>query len=479
MPTTSTLNHAGLGKLTGLLKDDVVSFRGIKYASLQSRFAASEPTFPTAPAKEDATKFGPEPLQNPKACAVEWFLIGGECPTEPGVEQDWSGLEGLTLNITTPKNIPTEKKLPVLIFIHGGAFMHGAASWPQYSLTPLVASSITTSNPIIAVSINYRTNIFGFLEHPSLAPNRGINDQRHALDWIYHNISGFGGDNENMTILGQSAGGASVGFHLEAGIAGVKRAVMMSGDPGIRPAVLPEVHQDTFEKVCAALSLNPESAIQELESMSPQDLYKKLPMNLLYLPSLPLPSGTGKPLQAIMVGDSKDDGGILLPPTAVDAKTVVEHFEQLPESFLALYALSVEDDADTVRQKLCNIFSDWVFYVPAVSRAMESKIPAYLYHFNVLNEWDCVWKGQSNHLLDVAHLFGNYAELKDKAVSKDMQEAIVRFVNGDAPWSPREVKVFGSETDERTRAPAVWKIAEEAGGWDKVHGVVMSLLAKI
>jgi carboxylesterase type B len=119
MPTTSTLNHAGLGKLTGLLKDDVVSFRGIKYASLQSRFAASEPTFPAAPAKEDATKFGPEPLQNLGACAVEWFLIGGECPTEPGVEQDWSGLEGLTLNITTPKNIPAEKKLPVLIFIHG------------------------------------------------------------------------------------------------------------------------------------------------------------------------------------------------------------------------------------------------------------------------------------------------------------------------------------------------------------------------
>ncbi|KAF8242475.1 alpha/beta-hydrolase [Wilcoxina mikolae CBS 423.85] len=484
MPTT-TLNNPSLGPRTGLLHNNTASYRGLKFATLFSPFAASSPE--TSLPGGDATNFGPEPLQNPGACGIEWFLIGASCPVEDGVQPKWSGTECLTLNITAPAKVPEKKKLPVLVFIHGGAYMHGASSWPQYSLVPLVSSSIDSSTPIIAVSINYRTNIFGFLEHPSLPANRGLNDQRLALDWIHRNISGFGGDPENITLLGQSAGGASVGVHIAVGIAGVKRAVMMSGDPGLRPAVPPEVHQATFSQVCSALSLDPETAIETLGSMPQKELYENLPSNILYLPSLPLPSGTGEAIEALMIGDTKDDGGIILPPTPISPTTVYEHFSsQLPASFTALYGLNTSDNPSSTREKLSQIFTDWAFYAPAVARARESseEVPTYLYHFNAVNDWDSIWKGQSNHILDLAYLFGNYPELKQSTVGREMREAVVTFVNGGAPWEGfregRGVKVFGEGSgEERERGEQVWKVAEEAGGWEKVRGVVMGVLEKL
>jgi carboxylesterase type B len=364
--------------------------------------------------------------------------------------------------------------------------MHGASSWPQYLLTSLVVSSIESSAPIIAVSINYRTNIFGFFEHSSLPANRGLNDQRLALDWIHRNISGFGGDPSNITLLGQSAGGASVGVHIAAGIPGVKRAVMMSGDPGIRPAVPTAAHESAFSQVCTVLSLNPETAIEALESMPQKELYEKLPGNILYLPSLPLPTGTGEKIETLMLGDCKDDGGIILPPTPPSPTIVHEYFSsQLPASFTALYGLQPSDKPSETREKLSQIFSDWAFYAPAVARARElsKEVPVYLYHFNIVNAWDSVWKGQSNHILDLACLFGNYPELKESKVGREMREAVVTFVNGGKPWEEfreRKVRVFGEGCgSERERGETVWKVAEEAGGWEKVRGVVMGLLEKL
>jgi len=133
-------------------------------------------------------------------------------PAFPGT----SDLEGLNLNITVPETsgrLPeSSDKLPVFVFIHGGGFASGANWWPQYDNAALVELSTRQKSPIIAININYRTGPLGFLTSPMLRtlgykPNNGLRDQRAALDWIKTYISGFGGDPDNVTVAGESAGG--------------------------------------------------------------------------------------------------------------------------------------------------------------------------------------------------------------------------------------------------------------------------------
>lgn len=113
----------------------------------------------------------------------------------------------LFLNIYTPSNISVSQKLPVIIHIHGGAFVFGQGSdWgPKF----------ITTRPMILVNLNYRLGPLGFLSSSDdLIPgNMGLKDQATALKWVQENIQLFGGDPNRVTITGFSAGGASVHLH--------------------------------------------------------------------------------------------------------------------------------------------------------------------------------------------------------------------------------------------------------------------------
>lgn len=117
--------------------------------------------------------------------------------------------DSLYLNIWTPK-INTDKKLPVLFYIHGGAFMGGTGHEMEFR------TDAYAEQGIILVTINYRLGAFGFFAHEWLNDNKqnignfGVLDQIAALDWVRENISSFGGDFNNITICGQSAGAMSV-----------------------------------------------------------------------------------------------------------------------------------------------------------------------------------------------------------------------------------------------------------------------------
>ncbi|KAJ8024954.1 Acetylcholinesterase [Holothuria leucospilota] len=132
----------------------------------------------------------------------------------------------LYLNIWSPDVTGPPK--PVMVWIHGGGFVLGTANIGPYDGTVL-----TSFYDIVYVSINYRLNGFGFLStgDEELPGNYGLWDQVLALKWIKENIAAFGGDPERITIFGQSAGGASVGFHLvqEESWNYFHRAIMLSG----------------------------------------------------------------------------------------------------------------------------------------------------------------------------------------------------------------------------------------------------------
>ena len=141
----------------------------------------------------------------------------------------------LYLNIWSPFCDGSKKcrSRPVIVYIHGGGFIHGGVNWPIFD-----GAELASKAEVVVVSLNYRLGALGFLYVPSNGgrperANMGLYDQHLALRWVKSNIKAFGGDHNKITIMGQDAGSASVGYHIltprSTGL--FKRAVMQSGSP--------------------------------------------------------------------------------------------------------------------------------------------------------------------------------------------------------------------------------------------------------
>ena len=137
----------------------------------------------------------------------------------------------LFLNVFTPENLKEDAKRPVLVYIHGGGFTGGCGHEKHFD------EPVWTTRGVIGVTINYRLGPMGFLCLPELAEeagftgNYGLYDQMTAIRWVRDNIAAFGGDPENITIMGQSAGAASVQLQAQSPLTDglFQKAVMSSG----------------------------------------------------------------------------------------------------------------------------------------------------------------------------------------------------------------------------------------------------------
>ncbi|KAJ4918259.1 hypothetical protein JOQ06_005126 [Pogonophryne albipinna] len=140
----------------------------------------------------------------------------------------------LYLNIWVPHNGSVSSDMPVMVWIYGGAFMIGSSMGTQIlEYTQFSGQELADRGNVIVVSIGYRVGSLGFLStgEPELAGNYGLWDQQAAIAWVHRNIRKFGGDPENITIFGESAGGASVNLQIlsphNKGL--FKRAIAQSG----------------------------------------------------------------------------------------------------------------------------------------------------------------------------------------------------------------------------------------------------------
>ncbi|KAH0354641.1 alpha/beta-hydrolase, partial [Aureobasidium melanogenum] len=162
----------------------------------------------------------PETLNSTWAGALPATNYAFECVGYGGDQIGYQQSEDcLYLNVVRPSGYENTS-LPMVVWIHGGGFYMGGAVDRRYNLTFLVENSVKIGKPIMAASVAYRLGPFGFLNGDEVAgagqTNIGLKDQRKALQWLQENGAAFGADTSKVTIMGESAGAASVGFHLTA-----------------------------------------------------------------------------------------------------------------------------------------------------------------------------------------------------------------------------------------------------------------------
>jgi carboxylesterase type B len=174
-----------------------------------------------------------------------------------------------------------------MVWFHGGGFVIGSASWPQYNPTKLAALANTEGRPTIILSVNYRVGIFGNMASHDLleyaksigqegAGNQGLRDQTTALKWVQKFIKGFGGDPDKVLIFGESAGSASCNMHMIAkpsqGL--FKRAILESGTATMVSAFPLEVQDHFYQDVLKKFDITGSTAKERVEALRSLPLEK-------------------------------------------------------------------------------------------------------------------------------------------------------------------------------------------------------------
>ena len=218
------------GIVQGVTDRGVLSFKGIPYAAPPVGAARWREPLPVE--KWDGTKRAD--------------VYGSACIQKPGLSEANGAAPGslsedcLYLNVWTPK-LDARARLPVIVWIHGGAYIFGAGGLALYDGTPIAKKGS------VFVSINYRLGALGFFAHPAIEKatpggpmNFGLLDQVAALKWVRSNIARFGGDPGNVTIMGQSAGGRSVLAHFASPLS---RGLFHKG-VALSAYILPDARRD-------------------------------------------------------------------------------------------------------------------------------------------------------------------------------------------------------------------------------------------
>uniref|UniRef100_A0A3Q3IDL9 Carboxylic ester hydrolase n=1 Tax=Monopterus albus TaxID=43700 RepID=A0A3Q3IDL9_MONAL len=387
IPTCSSQSEADfivqtrIGRVRGIRlpvpdRSYVTAFLGIPFAEPpvgKRRFRRAEPKRPWTGVYEASAY--------PNAC---YQSVDTSFPGFQGIEM-WNpnremSEDCLYLNIWVPSS-PRPHNLTVMVWIYGGGFYSGSSSLDVYDGRYLAHSEM-----VIVVSMNYRIGAFGFLalHGTSEAPgNMGLLDQRMALQWVQDNIQFFGGNPKQVTIFGESAGAASVGFHLlsPGSRPTFTRAILQSGVPNcpwasVSPAEARR-RATLLGKLVGCNGGNDTELVDCLRNKTPQELvdneWQVLPWSALFrfsfvpvvdgefLPDTPetmVNSGNFKDTQ-ILLGINQDEGSYFLlygaPGFSKDNESLISR-----EDFLEGVKLSVPHANDIGLEAVVLQYTDWM-----------------------------------------------------------------------------------------------------------------------
>jgi para-nitrobenzyl esterase len=222
----SSIATTTAGKIRGTIRDAVHTFKGVRYGAdtASTRFAAPERPTPWTDIR-DALDYGSSTPQAPSGDGAGLFASWRPNPPYPTSE------DCLFLNVWTP-GVRDGKKRPILVWLHGGGFVSGSGSSNAYEGTRLA-----TRGDVVVITINHRLNAFGHLylgaygDEFADSGNAGLLDIVLALEWVRDNAAEFGGDPGNVTIFGESGGGAKVSVLMSTDRASglFHRGVVQSG----------------------------------------------------------------------------------------------------------------------------------------------------------------------------------------------------------------------------------------------------------
>ncbi|MGW8064975.1 carboxylesterase/lipase family protein [Streptomyces ziwulingensis] len=303
MSATDPVVRTVSGAVRGRTADGLAVFRGIPFAEApvgEARFAAPRPARPWEGVR-DAYAFGPPPPQDTGLAGPAGALPEGD---------DW-----LTVNVWTPAPDPAARR-PVMVWIYGGAYKLGHSGSPGYD-----ARRIAADGDLVVVTLNYRLGMEGFAHIEGAPANRGLLDQVAALEWVRDNIAAFGGDPDQVTVFGESAGAGSVASLMAMPrAAGLFRRAIAQSVPGtffsdalardIGAALADEIGlRPTVADLCAVA---PDQLVEAGQALAP-----KMPRNVArwgqaaptVTPFSPVVDGDVLPVtpwQALVSGSSRD-----------------------------------------------------------------------------------------------------------------------------------------------------------------------------
>ncbi len=449
------------GKVQGQTTNDVTTFQGIPYAKSPTgprRFKAPEKPEPWHDVR-DATTFGPTPPKPPYREPIASILRETEVPGD-----DW-----LSVNVWT-RDPSVGANLPVMVWIHGGAFVNGNSTIPAYD------GHAFARDGVVLVSLNYRLGVDGFAFLPDAPPNRGLLDQVAALEWVRDNISAFGGDPANVTIFGESAGAMSVTTLLTMPSAQglFTKAITQSGaiqaaaDPADAELVTKALGEALgcepnaanlagFEidaliaaqaAVTVSLQMNPDPAqfggtiVASAMAFIPVVDGDVIPVHPLA--AIAAGAGAGIPL---LTGTNADENRLFLVPTGIagmvddEALAGMTQRMGMPSAVVELYRRNRPDD--TAGDVLCALMTDAFFRRGALAVAeARGGTQTWLYEF--------AWPGATHdmracHALEIGFVFDNLAVpgaaalLSDnppQALADAMHAAWIAFAHDGTPgWS--------------------------------------------
>ena len=377
------------GKVSGKTSDDqaVKIFMGVPFAAPpvgDLRWKAPQPVASwegvracvTPPAS--AIQAPPKPFM----CWSKEFMA----PESPLSE------DCLYLNVwTTAKT--AQDKLPVMVWIHGGAFTSGSGTVPLYN------GEAMSRKGAVFVTINYRLGIFGFLAHPELSAeselktsgNYGILDQIAALKWVKENIAAFGGDLNNVTIDGQSAGAFSVNMLVVSPLAKglFQKAIAQSGGMFGKQLSLGQTLQSAEEsgkQMTEKLKIASMAALRAIPADSLLKIQGRFGVTVdnVVIPPVYETFVAGKHNDVAVISGWNADDGILFGPAAKAAEfqeNIKKQYGDKAEAFLKLFPAKTDEEAAQSQKLISQLFFGWNNYAWARLQASMGTGKAYLYQF--------------------------------------------------------------------------------------------------
>jgi carboxylesterase type B len=445
----------------------------------------------------------------------------------------------LHLSITLPTDLvnksqpSSDKKLPVVLFQHGGAFFMGSGDRSYYSPHTFLTQALhqTPSQPLVYVACNFRLGGLGFYHSSqagngtSLPPNNGLHDQLHVYAWLKRFIAGFGGDPDNITLIGQSAGSESAHLHsllakhAEKGEEGwpFRRTVLLSGSPLCMPAKTPEEHETNFRQQAEKLGIpvkdrTSDDILQDLERIDVDAIRQAGWVGIPCSQSEMMPYKT--PSMALLRGEKDEniindgvrgwvpeqlvsacgfDGGISYNMMIDDdsrkghAKAFVGIVHDVlrdkfsnhtaAQALLDLYGITEQTDDPTALLNICQFESDVGFFAPALAEclgAASSSTRSYLQLFELGNPFDGPLEKEkyATHTWDIVALLGAFEDKLSPAYQRIVttwRKKVIAFIVGGGDAAGLQ-EWRASQDGNRNGEKALVVASEEDGGVHYVDG---------